>query len=791
MRPTQLRFIGLIASLLLVPGTAGANTDVWSTPFPGIRHLHRTGPNNLNAHGAVVDLCAPGVSVRHTDFTERRKRTSTQASSVGAQWAINADWSCRPIDVNPATSPFAPCIGQPEYMTYGIAAHAGRQWPNPYFRDALLAFGPGRVEIYDYWTRKEFEPGWMLEALSGHWTLVIDGRISTSGEMAQCPREPRTAIGLSQDRTKLILAVVDGRHGRRGMNCDEMASFLIELGAHNGFGLDGGGSSTMWSAARGVLNVPSDLTSSGSPGAERIVGPHLAIYASGSGPAPFCDRPFATDPSSPLPALVPLGEPGLYRAYVPSRLFDTRSAAGSAGLQGLLRDAQGRVRADSTITFDGFSSHGVPADATAVVVNTTATGAESAGYATVFAAQLPRPEASSLNYPADASRANTAVSGLDASQRLSLYTFSAAHFIADLQGAFSPASGAGYAPQAPVRLLDTRQGVMLATDVPRRIVDPAPPDVEAMALGVAAVSPAADGFVTVYPCDQPVPNASNLNFRQGQNIAATVLARAGPQGICAVSSTPTHLIVDLSGTFRTGARLGFQAVAPARLVDTRQPTGRWVGRVTPGTPAVLELGRLPAGVEAVVVNLTSTGATDNGFLKLYPCNIASPDTSSLNFRADSSAVANAVVVGTGAGSLCLETSARTHVIIDLMGYFVPMPELPDAGSSTDAGGAASDAGVPIDLPDASEAAPDAADAATPSVDAGAVQRDGGEVAPADAGPGPDWTALEDGAGCSCASQPLSLLALAGLALIRRRRSRPQFSSAPPAAHAAFAPKEIP
>ena len=146
--------------------SAASATDTWDAPFPGVRHLHRTGASNLNVHATVVDLCAPGVSVRTTAFDERAQRTSAFATSVGAQLAMNADFSCRPIDVGP-NSPFPPCVGRPAYTTYGIAAHAGVQWPYTFALDALLAFGAHRVQIYDDAEDQPFAP-WMQEALSGH-----------------------------------------------------------------------------------------------------------------------------------------------------------------------------------------------------------------------------------------------------------------------------------------------------------------------------------------------------------------------------------------------------------------------------------------------------------------------------------------------------------------------------------------------------------------------------------------------------------------------------------------------
>jgi hypothetical protein len=89
-----------LAALLGATSTAQA-ADTWTTPFAGVKRLHRTGPDKLNIEAAVIDLCAAGVSVRHTAFEERQKKTSSFAAAVGAQVAINADFSCRPIDVDP------------------------------------------------------------------------------------------------------------------------------------------------------------------------------------------------------------------------------------------------------------------------------------------------------------------------------------------------------------------------------------------------------------------------------------------------------------------------------------------------------------------------------------------------------------------------------------------------------------------------------------------------------------------------------------------------------------------
>lgn len=73
-------------------------------------------------------------------------------------------------------------------------------------------------------------------------------------------RHPRTAIGLSKDNNTLWLIVADGRQPSlaMGMTLPELTDLLEDLGAHNAYNLDGGGSSTM--VVRGeVVNSYSDI----------------------------------------------------------------------------------------------------------------------------------------------------------------------------------------------------------------------------------------------------------------------------------------------------------------------------------------------------------------------------------------------------------------------------------------------------------------------------------------------------------------------------------------------------
>jgi exopolysaccharide biosynthesis protein len=57
-----------------------------------------------------------------------------------------------------------------------------------------------------------------------------------------------------------LLACADGRgaNGSPGLSFVEFARFFAERGAVSAMNLDGGGSSTVWTAEHGVVNAPAD-----------------------------------------------------------------------------------------------------------------------------------------------------------------------------------------------------------------------------------------------------------------------------------------------------------------------------------------------------------------------------------------------------------------------------------------------------------------------------------------------------------------------------------------------------
>lgn len=90
----------------------------------------------------------------------------------------------------------------------------------------------------------------LVEAVGGRVILVEDGNLSKQTDAAL---EPRTAIGVSEDGTKVYMLAVDGRnfHYSNGMNYEDLGKILKVLGSYDAINLDGGGSTTFF-----IRNTP-------------------------------------------------------------------------------------------------------------------------------------------------------------------------------------------------------------------------------------------------------------------------------------------------------------------------------------------------------------------------------------------------------------------------------------------------------------------------------------------------------------------------------------------------------
>lgn len=355
----------------------------------------------------------------------------------------------------------------------------------------------------------------------------------------------------------------------------------------------------------------------------------------------------------------------------PVRIADTRPGQPVA-----FPSVKTPIPAGGTLAVPVAGTNGVPVSVAGVSLNVTATNPVGDGFLTVFPCGQPPPNASNLNYVAGQTVPNAVITGTGTNGEVCIYSRNTADVVVDLNG-WLPV-GAGFTSLTPVRVADTRPpstfapipaGGILEVPIGGRFAVPA--DAAAASLNVTVVAPAANGYLTVFPCGQPLPNASNLNYVAGQIVPNAAVARIGAGGsVCLYSQQATNVIVDLDGWF--AAVPGFTPQTPSRVADTRAgtpvafplPKQRLAGGQTLHVPVTGQFG-VPPGAGAVSLNVTAVNPVGNGFLTVYPCGDRQPNASNLNYTT-AQIVPNAVVSGLGAdGTVCVYTQQTTDVVIDL------------------------------------------------------------------------------------------------------------------------------
>ena len=97
------------------------------------------------------------------------------------------------------------------------------------------------------------KPASVSQLMGGGPRLITDGvlptnwtRIESFQESHNMNRHPRTAVGISEDESRVYFAVIEGRQAAsRGATMEETARIMKGLGSWNAVNLDGGGSSTI------------------------------------------------------------------------------------------------------------------------------------------------------------------------------------------------------------------------------------------------------------------------------------------------------------------------------------------------------------------------------------------------------------------------------------------------------------------------------------------------------------------------------------------------------------------
>lgn len=247
--------------------------------------------------------------------------------------------------------------------------------------------------------------------------------------------------------------------------------------------------------------------------------------------------------------------------------------------------------------------------------------------------------------------------------------------------------GTEFVSIAPDRVIDTRGGVgplgsgdVVEVDLSATV----PVGTQAVAFNVTATGQTASGYAVVGPGGvvDLAGRTSTLNWSAPlQTIANGFFTRisADRKLRLAVTSTgTTELVVDVRGFFVPPGYPEASLYMPAdeRIYDSRAGDGP----LLPGENRVLNIGGtspMSAGTNGVAptadaVNVTVTGTVGSGVLSV--AELASPDTSTINWTGAAQTVAKAVVTDVGLdGSFTVTNNGgtRAEVVVDLTGTFVP------------------------------------------------------------------------------------------------------------------------
>ena len=279
--------------------------------------------------------------------------------------------------------------------------------------------------------------------------------------------------------------------------------------------------------------------------AKQVV-PNAVLTGPGTDGAVCVYASAATDVVVDLDGWLPPGAG--FTATTPVRVADTRAPS-----------VFPPIPAGGTLQVPVAGRFGVPADAAALALNVTVVGPAAPGFLTVYPCGSARPNASNVNYVTGQIVPNAVMSQVGADGAICVFSQQATNVIIDLDGWFAP--WPGFTALDPVRVADTRVGQPVAFPNPKQRLPAGgtltvpvagqfgvPTTVGAVSMNVTVTGPSASGFLTVYPCGQARPNASNLNYTSGQTVPNAVVSGVGAGGsVCVFSQQATDIIVDLNG----------------------------------------------------------------------------------------------------------------------------------------------------------------------------------------------------------------------------------------------------
>ena len=232
----------------------------------------------------------------------------------------------------------------------------------------------------------------------------------------------------------------------------------------------------------------------------------------------------------------------------------------------------------------------------------------------------------------------------------------------------APVARAANQVVAPTRVLDTRDGtggrlgrLGPGEVLPLQIAGIGGSEATSVFVNITTVAADSPGYVTAWPCDQPQPSTSIVNFWPGRAIPNMAVLGYPAAGICFAVSSPVHLIVDVTAFTTAGEVTG---IAPERLHDSRDGVRLVAGEER--RIQVTGIAGVPSAAATAAVNVTVVRPSAPGYAIVKPCGSAT-DASTVNFMGGD-VTAHFTFAELRDGALCVVSSAATDVVVDVFGW---------------------------------------------------------------------------------------------------------------------------
>lgn len=409
------------------------------------------------------------------------------------------------------------------------------------------------------------------------------------------------------------------------------------------------------------------------------------------------------DPTRTATAIVTLqsGTPSNGLRFVslpPCRVMETRPEYNFEGRTGAFGPPFMSAGTTRTLALPQSNVCSIPATAKAFVVNVTLVPRGAVDYVTVYPGGDSRPEFFTVRSPDGQIVANSAIVKAGPNGTIQVYTTSNTDILIDISGYMtdSPASNLVYYPLTPCRVIETRAEYRPVTGPfgpptmnareTRRFRFPntpyctVPSGAAAYSVTITVVPPGALQYLTAWPAGGSQPNISNINSPAGRVLANNVILPASQDGSVDVFVFDrSDIIVDINGYFAPDDGVNglyYFPVTQCRVADTQRAPGTFGGPIFENETTrsyqipTSSCSGIPGNARGYSVNVT---AIPNGspmpFITVWPAGQPQPNASTLNAFQGQTVTNSVIVPASSNGSINVYTFRRTHVVLDISGYF--------------------------------------------------------------------------------------------------------------------------